>query len=127
MHLPMLSPGNPKELLPGEPLVTVFSIADDLQAAVDKGLRPEVRLNLQVENLPTAEALWVKLGGVAPERVPLTWECRVPDTWLEYSVDPTTVKKGENRVEITLVEEAGLGAACVCHEVQLRISYGQAR
>ena len=125
LHLPLLSPENPKELRLGEPLTAKLDIADDLKAAIAKGLKPEVRLNIQIENLPSPDSLSVKFGGATLPNVPLTWQSRLPETWLEYAVDAKTVEKGDNPVEITLVGENNDGKACACHEVQLRISYGK--
>lgn len=122
-HLPILSPDYPQELLTGRPIATTLGIADDLPGAIENGLTPQLRLNVQVANLPAAEALSVKLNDVALENVPLTWESQMPQTWQEYAVDPRIIKKGDNGVEITLTEDAGNGA-CVCHDVHLRISYG---
>ena len=122
-HLPLLSPETAKELQVGNPLVRTLDVADDLHATIEKGLSPGVRLNVQLEHLPSAGALSMRLNGVTLQNVPLTWESRVPETWQEYSVDPRNVNQGDNSVEIRLANEPGDGATCVCHDVHLRISY----
>ena len=66
----------------------------------------------------------MKLSGYELEKVPLTWESHIPETWQEFAVDPREVTRGDNRVEITITEEIPIHAPCVCHEVQLRSDYG---
>ena len=122
-HLPLLSPGYPRELLANQPLKTTLDIGDDLPAAVAEGQVPTVRLNVQVENLPAPRAMSVKLEGHELENVPVTWESHIPQTWQEFAVDPKVVKRGDNLVEITITDDIPVGAPCVCHEVQMRIDY----
>ena len=125
MHMPMLSPDFPQELLKDVPLRTTLAVADDLPAAIEKGLAPELKLNVQLENLPASKDLTVKLTGQALCNAELTWETDIPETWQEYAVDPHTVKKGANAVEITLTADTDVKHPCVLHDVQLRVNYGK--
>ncbi len=123
LHLPTLSPDYPRELLSDQPVVTTLAVADDLPAAIDKGLTPNLKLNVQLENLPAAEALTVKLNDQVLSNTELTWESQMPETWREYAVVPQVVKKGRNVLEITLEADSDVNRPCILHDVHLRISY----
>lgn len=123
MHLPVLSPDYPQELLAHQPLDTTLSVADDLPAVTRRGMKPESTLNVQITNLPSEEALTVSLNGLVLTAGHLTWKSDLPDTWREYPVDPALVQKGDNRLQITLTENAPHDRPCVLHDVQLRIEY----
>lgn len=120
-HLPILSPGSPRELVPRVPLVTTLDVADDVKWAKDEGLEPELKLNVQVENLPRADGLSVALNGQALGKAPLSWESQFPQMWQEYTVDPQQVSKGHNNLEITLTEDVRDETPCVLHDLHLRI------
>ncbi len=122
-HLPTLSPNQPRELITGKAVATTIGVADDLSAAKDQGLRAELKLNVQVENLPGADGPSVKLNGEALTNVSLTWESEMSETWHEYAVDPQILKRGDNSLEITLTADADVERPCVCHDVHLRIDY----
>jgi len=109
--------------LPGKPLSTMLSTADDLPGAQEKGFAPQLRLNLQLENLPSADALSVKLNGRVLKSCPVTWESEMPETWQEYAVDLQMINKGDNDLEMTLTADTDDSRPCVCHDVHLRVDY----
>ena len=113
------------ELIKSDPIVTRIRVDDDLAGATRKGLKPEVRLNIQVTNPPSAPSLSVTLNGQVLSSIPLTWESENPKIWQEYSVDPQIVKKGDNDLQIAVTDDC-YEAPCVCHDVHLRINYVRA-
>ncbi len=120
LHVPTLCPDHPMELIKSDPIVTKITVADDL-AAVQTGLKAEVKLNIQVVNPPPL--LSAKLNGQVLRCVPLTWESEDPQTWQEYSVDPQIVKQGDNDLQISVTTDDCYENPCVCHDVHLRINY----
>ncbi len=123
LNMPTLCPDHPLELIKSNPIVTKITIVDDLAAAAKKGFKAEVRLNVQVTNLPSAQSFSVKLNDQTLDSVPLTWKSEIPETWQEYSVDPQIVKKGDNDLQIAVTTDDCYEAPCVCHDVHLRINY----
>ena len=138
-HLPVLSPDYPQELLGGRPLTTALAVADDLPAAAAEGLVPELRLNIQLQNPPSPEALSVQMNGRVLTACPLTWTLPQVETgsfrkplaavrfedavWLEFTIDPQTLRKGDNCLEIALTSRTDYSRPCVLRDVHLRINY----
>lgn len=127
LSLPTLCPDHPVELPAGESHATTLTIADDVMAEKDPAGNPQVYLNVRVENLTRPEALTVKLNNQVLTHRSLTrgtmgvWESKFEDQWQEYGINPESVKKGVNSLEITL-SDANEGA-CILHDVHLRIDY----
>jgi hypothetical protein len=125
LHMPTLCPDHARELIASDPIVTTIRVEDDLAEATRQGLQPEVRLNVQMTDLPPASSLSVKMNGRVLDCAALTWESQRPETWQEFIVDPQIVSKGDNDLQIAVTQES-LETPCVCHDVHLRINYGRA-
>ena len=102
-----------------------YGKAREVPGAIEKGLRTQLKLNVQVVNLPEARDLSVKLNGQGLSNAELTWETDMPETWQEYALDPRIVKKGRNTLEITLTADTDFKHPCVVHDVHLRIDYSK--
>ncbi len=124
LHMPTLCPDHAKELIVGDPIVTTIRVEDDLVENARQGLDPELRLNVQVTDLPRTASLSVALNGRPLEDAAVTWESELPETWHEFIVDTQDVKQGDNDLMIAVTDDC-LDAPCVCHDVHLRIYYGR--
>ena len=121
--LPTLCPDHPVKLPAGNSHITIIDVGDDLNQAIDDGLQPQVKLNVQVENLASETDLSMKLNGQILSNCPLSWKGHTAGYhyWQEYDVNPKRVKKGANKIEITLV--ATSETPCILHDAHLRIDF----
>jgi len=95
-----VSPERPLKLAPGKTAGVELRVGLQVDATRAGGPAPEVKLRLQIKNLDAPNQLAVKLngkplGGATPS-----------DSWFEYSVPASLVKKGINRFELTLQPES---------------------
>ncbi len=94
---PVLTPSHPMALQPGAPLSLPIVIGDDFAAARRKGCEPRVALHLALAGVGDPRRLHVKLNAAA-----LPPGEKKKGGWFDFSVDPNLVKRGENRIEITV-------------------------
>ena len=110
-NVPLLLPQDPLKLTPGTAESVSITVGDD----PGRGMQPKVDLRLQVGNLADAEAIVAAANGMALAAGVLSGE------WLEYAVEPHLVKRGENRLEITV--RAGYDTPAMLRDVQLWVRY----
>ena len=92
LHRSPVSPERPRRLEPGKTVAVELNVGEEL---AESG-KTDVTLRLQIDELDDASEVSVKLNGK------LLPSGSKSDTSLEYAVSPTQVKKGANRLEITL-------------------------
>jgi len=91
-----LSPQRPRVLKPGEPVTVELPVGEDLAASKPGGTLPDVRLAVRIKGDFRPEELAVRLNGKPlAEREP-------SGRWIRLPVNPADVRKGPNRVEMTL-------------------------
>ena len=115
LRLPILSPRNPSPLQAGQPTAIPLVVGDDLQGSTSRGMRPDVKLRLQVEKLANRRDLSVTINGETLRGGSVT------QSWLEYDVPPQSVRQGANRIETT--PRSGLAEASVLTDLELQIRY----
>ena len=111
----VVSPQRPVPLKAGEPAAIELRVGQHVRKSTAQGLVPEVTLRLRVKQLPDAAELSVKLNG---KRLSGGEKSGV---WIDYPVEPASVKKGSNRFEITL--KAGSAAKPVLQDLLLWVRY----
>jgi len=95
----VVSPEKPLLLRPGSESQATIEIGDDMQALEKEGIRPGVQLRIR----PADE--------LDPNRWSVRWEGellaagRLAQNWIEYSVDPRLVRRGTNRLTLTVESE----------------------
>ncbi len=117
VHIPTLCPERPVTVKAGQPQATTLTVGDDLAAAQAAGLKPDLRLCLQVDKLTAMEELVVKLNGQ------VLAEGMLAEDWIEYRPAPDLVKLGDNVVEMSVAPDSG--DAPVIQDLQLRVSFGK--
>lgn len=98
VDIPMLTPDDPITVEPGKTVNLDVRVGDDLDAAVKKGLQPQVACHLMAAD---NQNLSVRLNGVTLEK-----RISHDNVWLEFPLEPKLVRPGVNRVEF----ELGAGA-----------------
>ncbi|MCX6993444.1 MAG: family 10 glycosylhydrolase [Kiritimatiellaeota bacterium] len=94
MNRPMPLPEKPLTITPGGKASIEISVAATVNN--QSKLTPCVQARLLVDDVASAKDLTVKLNDQAlPDSVPA-------GAWLEYAVDPSAVKQGVNRLELTM-------------------------
>jgi hypothetical protein len=114
-----LSPERPRTLKPNEPVTVELHVGQDLLGKQPKGIIPEVKLRLQVENLDNVDDIYVKINDEQ-----LT-DGKKSGTWLEYPVDPALVKKGLNQFEFMLT--ADCKAEVLIEDLLLYVRYNKSQ
>ncbi|NLE38558.1 MAG: hypothetical protein GX621_11085 [Pirellulaceae bacterium] len=95
----VVSPENPLAMRPGKTSELTIDIGDDMQALEREGSLPEVQLRVR------------PVGEMDPARWSIHWEeeplreGRRVEGWIEYSVDPRLVRRGANRLALTVASE----------------------
>ena len=117
LRLPVLSPRHPSPLRAGQPTEIPLPVGDNVLWGESEGIRPDVKLRLQVEKLTSSRDLAVKINGAALGKSALA------SGWLQYTVESKFVKKGANRIEIT--HRGGLADAPVLSDLELHIKYDE--
>jgi len=111
---PILTPARPATLAVGKPYVITLPVGDNVLWGKSKGIVPKITLSLQTERLASADSLSVTLNGTTLDNGVLA------GGWLEYKVSLELVRKGENRLEITLLQGE---ETVVVRDLQLAIHY----
>lgn len=94
MTIETLNPGNPRTLVPGQSVVARLHTGE----ATNGQTPANYTLRLQLKPLPDARLLRANWNGASLELAATTG-------WLESQVAAETVKRGENRLELTLIGE----------------------
>ena len=115
LRLPILSPRNPSPLRAGQPTAIPLVVGDDLLQSTSRGMRPDVKLRLQVEKLANRRDLSVRINGET------LGGGSVAQGWLQYDVPPQSVTMGTNRIAAT--PRSGLAEAPVLTDLELQIRY----
>lgn len=95
LSIETLNPGNPKELTPGKTISARLHTGE----SPDNPIPAACTLRAQLKPLPEAAMMKGIWNGAAIEFVS-------GDGWLERAIDLKSVKRGENRLELTLSREA---------------------
>ena len=110
LNRPWWSPQNPLPLREGEVIIFYLDVGEDISENIAKGLVPNVKLLLLLQNVPGAKELTVVLNdhelvnnSSPTEQITSSSEIKA-DEWYEYNVDPSIVIKGANRIKLTLWE-----------------------
>ena len=114
LRLPTLSPDRPEVLETGQTLEIPFAVGENFQGGSARGSRPQVRLQLIVENLSDVGDVHVALngtplgGGMLREGLQIEVPCQL-------------IRQGMNKVAMTLA--AGMAAPVTIHDLMLSIRY----
>jgi len=107
---PFCSSRQPLVLAPNKSKTIKLQIGQEVEKDEAKGLVPNVTLRLKIKDLDKAEDVQVKLNGAqltggkkveGPQNIKETAKYYSYD-WLEFTVDPSILKKGNNRFRLTL-------------------------
>ena len=117
-----LSPEDPKQLKPGEPVKVKLLVAENVQEAKRRGTRPEFRLLCRFSKQMSIQSTTVQLNGklmTEGSKSSCAWmgdlnplaDIVPPNTsseaslWMEYVVDPDILKKGVNIISVEFKPE----------------------
>lgn len=94
--IPVVTPTRPAQLSAKSRFETRLLVAEDLDAAREAGREPRASLHLELPGLSDparVSAVWngKPLSGATPQ-----------DGWLDWTLDPASVRKGENELAIRL-------------------------
>lgn len=109
----LFAPTEPEVLKHGQSREIELRVGDDLSAAASHGFDASAALRLQVDTVPGD--FQVVLNGRVLQRVSSR------DGWLEYGLEPRSVKLGINR--ITIRRGDGAGDDTILKDLQLPITY----
>ena len=110
LNLPWWSPLYPLPLREGEVITFYLDVGEDIGKNIANGLAPDIKLRLQVKNVPGDEKLTVVLNDQELVNNPsltkaITLSSDIDaNEWFEYNVEPAIVQKGANRIKLTLWE-----------------------
>ncbi|MEA1950066.1 MAG: family 10 glycosylhydrolase [Planctomycetota bacterium] len=131
-----ICPENPMKLPPGKPAVGWIRVGEDIAGNQSDGRKAQVTLRLRMPGTTDPEDYTVKLG----DKVLTGGKKTGPRTaagkplkaakgkkqpareWLEFQVEPQHVRRGFNRIEITLNKNAK-GKPQVWKDIQLSVRY----
>ena len=113
--IPLLYPQKPLEIKVDRPQAVELPVGDDVVGGKNRGILPDVNLRFQVGNLKNAGDIMIKLNGETLSDGILSGE------WLNYSLKPSMVKNGVNRLEMSI--EPRSKSAPVVFDLQLWIRY----
>jgi len=85
-----LNPGNSKTIAPGNSATARLKLAEDFSATTPKNLM----LRLRFKSPPDTNALEVTINNRAPKLL------RAEGEWLDFSVQPADLKRGDNLVKV---------------------------
>jgi hypothetical protein len=114
-NLRELSPDAPIALKAGQRQEVSLQVSDDVLWGKDKGIVPELILRIQTKKLDHPEDLSIALNGKT------LGSGAFSEGWLEFSLAPEAVVKGENRFEFLLKPEAKASPALL--DILLHIRY----
>ncbi|MCY3759666.1 MAG: hypothetical protein OXH50_00315 [Gemmatimonadetes bacterium] len=114
LRLATLSPDRPEVLETGQTLEIPFAVGENFQGGTAPGSRPQVRLQLLVENLSDVGDVHVALNGT-----PLSGG--ILREGLQIEVPCQLIRQGMNEVAMTLA--AGMAAPVTIHDLMLSIRY----
>ena len=114
LRLPTLSPDRPEVLKTGQTLEVPISVGENLQGRTAHGSRPQVRLQILVENLSDAGDVHLALNGTPLSGGTLR-------EGLEIEVPRRLIRQGTNKVAVTLA--AGMAAPVTIHDLMLSVRY----
>jgi hypothetical protein len=97
---PTLCPDAPVTVTSDQPAESEIVIREDLQAALNAGFAPTVRVSVQVADLADTGQLALALNG---QRLPVG---TMEDGWLRTEAHPNLLRKGRNTVKMSLTEDA---------------------
>lgn len=115
LNRPTLSPERPMALKPGRAVAVELRVGGAVGERKAGGPTPHVALHLRFSKLADAAELSVKLNGSVLAKG------RRNGAWVEYSVQPTLVKKGANRIEVALDAQSAAGP--VLQDILLWVRY----
>jgi hypothetical protein len=110
LNRPWWSPFNPLPLREGQVETFYLDVGEDIGKNMTAGLVPDIKLRLNVKNIPGAEKLTVVFNDQElvnnpslTKAITLSGDINA-DEWFEYNVEPAVVVKGANRIKLTLWE-----------------------
>jgi hypothetical protein len=96
----LFGPSHQRLVTEGEPAELLITIGDDVSAARQRGLKPEITLHLEAPGIGRLDQLRVRLNG--RELVDGT----LNEGWVDYPVPADCVQRGVNQVEIAAAPRA---------------------
>ena len=119
VSVPRLAPDDPMHLEPGGVReIAYFPVGDDVLWGRDEGIEPHVTLRIQVGYVADAGQLRVTMN----DRILTAGVVHMMTRdWVEYRVDPSLVRRGNNRFTIGLAAAAPCAVALM--DLQLAVRY----
>lgn len=94
---PLLAPGHPVPIRRQTPLRAVMDIGEDLPWAAEANLKPIIRCHLAIPTISIPDQVRATFNGTPLERGAIAAK-----GWLDFSVPPAALKRGENLIEVAL-------------------------
>ncbi len=95
-NMPIITPGKPVTLKNEKDFITCIALAEDPEAVDKAGLELEIKLHLELPDLEDVRRISLVFNGdVLPNGTP-------HDGWLDWSLKPGQLRKGENRISVGL-------------------------